>query len=70
MIRVEPRLWANGVQGCFRVGAVYLPATSAPMGAGVTPPSSSGGMSTTIGVLTVASLAVGTTAGIASMVRK
>ena len=68
LIRVEPRVWARDaqgglVQGCWRSTGIYLPS-----GAGVTPPSSGGdSLSRTIGVLTVASLAVGTFATIVTL---
>jgi hypothetical protein len=71
LIRVEPRVWArdaqgNLVQGCFRSAGIFLPS-----GGGVTPPStSSDSLSRTIGILTVASLAVGTAATLATWGRK
>lgn len=71
MIRVEPRVWSrdaqgNLVQGCFRVGGIYLPLGAAPQaGPTVTPPdlnAPSSNLTKAIAVLTVASLAVGTVA--------
>ena len=69
LIRLEPHLWmrdveGNLVQGCFRAASVYLPST-APEGAGITPPVTSK-VDKIIGVLTVVSLAVGTVATLAS----
>jgi len=69
LIRVEPHVWGrdeggNLVQGCFRGAGIYLPSGTA-AGAGVTPPTSSK-LDRTIGVLTVASLAVGTVATLAA----
>ncbi len=68
LIRVEPRVWgrdAQGdlVEGCFRVGGVFLP-NGTPEGASVTPPASSSKWDRAITILTVASLAVGTAATI------
>jgi hypothetical protein len=70
LIRVEPRIWGhddqgNLVQGCFRVGGVYLPSDTAD-GAGAAPPESDSKLNRTIGVLTVLSLAVGTVATLTS----
>lgn len=69
LIRVEPRVWgrdAQGalVQGCFRVGAVFLP-SGTPGGAGITPPTDNK-TAKVIGVLTAVSLAVGTVATLAT----
>jgi hypothetical protein len=68
LIRVEPRAWdrdaqGNLVEGCFRVGAVYLPA-------GVAPPATTDSLSRTIGILTAISLAVGTVVTIATWRKK
>ena len=73
LIRVEPHVWgrdAQGalVQGCFRVSMAYLPIGSA-AAAGITAPSDAG-LSRTVGVLTVVSLAVGTTATLAAWAKK
>jgi hypothetical protein len=70
LIRVEPRAWTrdtqgNLVEGCFRVGGVYLPASAA-QPAGVVAPSSDGSLNRTIGVLTAVSLTVGTVATLAT----
>lgn len=64
LIRIEPHAWSrdaqgNLVQGCFRTGAIFLPATES-----VTPPTSS--VDKTVGVLTAVSLVVGTAATLAS----
>jgi len=69
LIRVEPRVWSrdaqgNLVQGCFRMGGIYLPSEAAE-GAGITPPSSSK-LERTVGVLTAVSLVVGTLATVAT----
>ena len=69
LIRVEPRVWgrdASGalVEGCFRAGGIFLPIGS-PSSAGITAPTESG-TSKLIGVLTVASLTVGTIATVAT----
>lgn len=75
LIRVEPHVWAKNAQGdftegCFRVGGVYLLASD-PSAAGVaTAAASSDGLSKTIGILTVASLAIGTAATLASWGKK
>jgi hypothetical protein len=71
LIRVEPRVWSrdaqgNLVQGCFRVGGIFLPSGAA-VGAGITPPERESGISKTVGVLTAVSLAVGTVATIATL---
>lgn len=71
LIRVEPHVWARGAdgaltQGCFRTGIVYLPEGAQSAAGAVTPPSSGDGLSKTVGVLTVLSLAVGTAATLAS----
>lgn len=68
LIRVEPRAWrrddqGNLVQGCFRVGGIFLPSGAAP-GSGITPPST--GLDRTIGILTALSLVVGTAATLAT----
>ena len=62
LIRLEPHVWGRDekgalVQGCFRSAGIYLPSGTATT---VTPPQD--GTSKLIGVLTVASLAVGTAA--------
>jgi hypothetical protein len=67
LIRLEPRVWGRNaegvlVEGCFRSVGIFLP-SGAPPGAGaVTPPTSDSKLAKVIGVLTVASLAVGTVA--------
>lgn len=74
MIRSEPRTWAHDssgglIQGCFQAGAVYVPAGHET----VIAPVASGGLSRleiTVGVLTIASLAVGTAATIATWKKK
>lgn len=68
LVRIEPRVWgrdAHGdlVQGCFRSAGVYLPSDAASV---ITPPTTDG-TSKLVGYLTVASLAVGTVATIASL---
>lgn len=65
LIRVEPHVWGrdssgNLTQGCFRTGMVYLPSVGV-----VTPPVD--GWSKAATIMTVASLAVGTIATIASL---
>jgi hypothetical protein len=67
MIRVEPQIWGRNdkgdlVQGCFRVGSIYLPAASSGM---TFPPIS--GWSKAGAILTVLSLSVGTVATVVSM---
>ena len=69
LIRAEPRVWgrdAKGelVQGCWRVGGIFLP-SGAPNAGSITAPPTSDGTSKLVGVLTVISLAVGTAATIA-----
>lgn len=69
LIRVEPRVWGrdaagNLVQGCWRVGEIFLPSGAA-AGAGITPPSESDRTAKIVGVLTAVSLVVGTAATIA-----
>lgn len=71
LVRIEPRLWGrdaqgNLVQGCFRVGGVYLPSGTA-VGA-VAPPAD--GLTKAVGVLTAVSLVVGTVATLAAWARK
>jgi len=68
LIRVEPRIWDNLAQGCFRKGIVYLPYATA-AGAGVTPPSTMSGWQKAATILTVASLSVGTVATVVSLRR-
>ena len=68
LIRIEPRMWSrdaqgNLVQGCFRSAGVYLPSGEA---SSVTPPTTDG-TNKLVGWLTVASLAVGTVATIATL---
>lgn len=65
LIRVEPRVWGrdeqgNLMQGCWRVGGIFLPSGAA-AGAGITPPERDGWSRAAV-VLTVVSLAVGTAA--------
>jgi hypothetical protein len=74
LIRIEPRVWGkdaqgNLVQGCFRVGGIYLPVSaSALANGGVTPPSASTwDWGKTVTVLTAASLAVGTVATVMTL---
>jgi hypothetical protein len=69
LIRVEPHAWGRDAQGalvagCFRAGAIFLPSGTAD-GAGITPPQESGSGKLVAG-LTVASLAVGIIATLAS----
>jgi len=73
LIRIEPRTWlrdpqGNLVEGCFRAGGIYLP-SGAPPAPGVTPPTTDG-LTKAVGVLTVASLAIGTVATIATWGKK
>jgi hypothetical protein len=70
MIRAEPHVWGrddvgNLVQGCFRAGVVYLPSGS-PSAETITPPEEMSRTSKIIGGLTVASLAVGIIATVAT----
>lgn len=71
LVRLEPRVWGRNaegvlVEGCFRSAGIFLP-SGAPPGAGaVTPPASDSKLAKVIGVLTVASLAVGTVATLAT----
>jgi hypothetical protein len=63
LIRVEPRVWGkdtggNLVQGCFRVGGVFLPTETGD----VTPPTTVDKTTKIIATLTVVSLVVGTAA--------
>ena len=69
LVRVEPQAWTRDAQGnfaagCYRVGAVYLPAGSPAIAA----PTDSG-LNRTVGVLTAVSLAVGAVASIAAWKR-
>ena len=69
LIRVEPRVWGrneNGdlVQGCFRSAGIYLPSGSPPAETAETPESPTNKL---VGGLTVASLAVGIVATLASL---
>lgn len=72
LIRVEPRAWGrdnqgNLVEGCFRVGGIYLPTMATPTGA-ITPPSGGNDKLTkAVGILTATSLAVGTVATIVTI---
>jgi hypothetical protein len=68
LIRVEPRTWsrdANGalVEGCFRVGGIFLPA-------GIPPSGGDSSLGKTVGILTAVSLVVGTVATLATWGRK
>lgn len=68
LVRLEPHVWARDaqgalVQGCFRSAGVYLPEGSS---GGLSPPDEGSSLSKTIAVLTVASLAVGTAATLAT----
>ena len=72
LIRGEPRVWgrdAQGplVEGCFRVGAVFLPG-EAPAAAAIV--SSATATEKIVGVLTAVSLAVGTFATIITIRRR
>jgi hypothetical protein len=69
LLRVEPHVWgrdAQGtlVQGCFRAGAIFLP-SGAPAVPAITAPQEGSGK--LIAGLTVASLAVGIIATVASL---
>jgi len=69
LLRVEPHVWGrdaqgNLVQGCFRAGAIFLP-SGAPAVSAITAPQESTGK--IIAGLTVASLAVGIIATVASL---
>jgi len=71
LIRLEPRVWGRDeqgtlIQGCFRSAGIYLPVWAPPAAGAVTPPSSDSKLAKVIGVLTVASLAVGTVATLAA----
>lgn len=70
LLRVEPHVWGRNekgdlVQGCFRAGAIFLP-SGAPAVSAVTAPQE-GGASKLVAGLTVASLAVGIIATVASL---
>jgi len=71
LIRVEPRVWGRDaqsnalVQGCFRVGGIYLPDENVPPET-LSTPTSADRLSKTIAILTAVSLAVGTVATLAS----
>lgn len=72
LLRVEPRVWGRDeqgklVQGCFRVGGIFLPAS---LPGGVTPPAEDAKLNKTIGWLTAASLVVGTAATLFTWGRK
>jgi len=72
LIRVEPRAWGrnalgNLVTGCFRAGGIFLP-SGAPQTENVAPPMSK--TSKIVTALTVASLAVGTAATLATWGKK
>lgn len=69
LIRVEPRLWQNGEPGCFRAGAVYLPAFTTETVVAPTAKDRTK-LEVTIAVLTVASLTVGTIATLSSLSRR
>lgn len=69
LIRVEPQAWSRDatgtlVEGCFRVGAIYLPAESPAGGQPAAP--STDNLTKTIGILTAVSLTVGTVATLAT----
>lgn len=71
LLRVEPHVWGRNekgdlVQGCFRAGAIFLPSGAPPVPATVTPPEESKAGKIVTG-LTVASLAVGIVATLASL---
>lgn len=75
LLRVEPHVWgrdAQGalVEGCFRAAGIYLPDTAPPGAEATTPPASTDNTSKIVGVLTIASLAVGTAATLASWGKK
>jgi hypothetical protein len=62
LIRVEPRVWARDtqgtlIQGCFRVGAIYLPSGTPAILTTAEPPMSK--MSKAVMALTAVSLTVG-----------
>jgi hypothetical protein len=68
LIRVEPRSWAkdaHGVfqQGCFRVGAIYLPSGTPAVTTSVVPPMSR--MAKAVTTLSVISLTIGIAATLA-----
>lgn len=74
LLRVEPHIWGRDEQGslipgCFRAAGVYLPDSDA--NETITPPVpvTKGKLEKTIGVLTVASLVVGTIATLSSLGR-
>lgn len=74
LMRVEPRVWghdASGalVQGCFRVGGIYLPIGTPNVGV-VAPSTTTDGLARTIGWLTAGSLVIGTAATIATWGKK
>jgi hypothetical protein len=67
LVRLEPRVWGRDekgalVEGCFRSVGIYLPSGTPNV---VTPPAGDSKLAKTIGILTVASLAVGTVATLA-----
>ncbi len=65
LVRVEPHVWAGNLEGCFRVGAIFLPDTSAPVAV-----SSNDKLTRTVYILTAVSLVVGTLATIATWGRR
>lgn len=72
LIRIEPRIWdrdAQGalIQGCFRVGGLYLPAASESVPAAA---ATQGGLDRTVGWLTAGSLVVGIAATLATWGKK
>ena len=72
LVRIEPRVWSRDaqgalVQGCFRVGGLYLPEGSASVPAAA---ASSAGVEKAVGWLTAISLVVGTAATLATWGKK
>ena len=61
LIRIEPRVWSQGVQGCWRVAGIFLPSGA------VTAPSGTDTLGRTIGILTAVSLAVGPVATVVTL---
>lgn len=72
LIRVEPQAWGRNdsgglVQGCFRVGGIYLPSQTVSAETLTAPESTTNKVIT---ALTIASLGVGTIATVASLRKK
>lgn len=75
LIVVVPQAWgrdANGnlVEGCFRVGGVYLPSGTPSVAVPSVAPPAESGTAKAVGVFTVISLAVGTAATLITLKRK